>query len=415
MIDTKVFEKVTEKIDVLRPEMIEFQKSITRIPALSPGSGGEGEWDKAVFIKGYLEKRGLKDIQQIDAPDAKAKMGKRPNLIVKIPGKNSKLSVWIMAHTDVVPEGDRKKWDTEPFEVVEKDGKLFGRGTEDNQQSLTSCIFTALALNDLKIQPEYNLNIILVADEETGSEFGLTYLLKHHKEMFKKDDIIMVPDAGLPDSSQIEVAEKGIAWIRFVTKGKQCHASLPDMGINAFKAASHLVVELGKLYDIFNASSKVFDPPTSTFEPTKKEANVPNVNTIPGEDVFYLDCRILPQYKVDDVLKKVREICDGVEKKFKVKIDFDLSQREDAAPATPVDAPVVRKLMNGIKEVYGVEATPMGIGGGTVAAVFRRAGLPAAVWSTIDDVCHQPNEYCVIDYMVNDAKVFAHVCLQQDK
>jgi succinyl-diaminopimelate desuccinylase len=57
----------------------------------------------------------------------------------------------------------------------------------------------------------------------------------------------------------------------------------------------------------------------------------------------------------------------------------------------------------------------MGIGGGTVAAVFRRAGLPAAVWSTIDDVCHQPNEYCVIDYMVNDAKVFAHVCLQQDE
>jgi succinyl-diaminopimelate desuccinylase len=415
MIDTKVFEKVKQKIEELRPAMIGFQKSITKIPALSPSSGGEGEWDKAMFIKQYLEKHGLKDIKQIDVPDAKAKMGKRPNLIIKIPGKNSKRSIWIMAHTDVVPEGDRKNWDTEPFEVVEKDGKLFGRGTEDNQQSLTSSLFTALAFNDLAIEPEYDLNIILVADEETGSEFGLTYLLKHHKEMFKKDDIIIVPDAGVPDSSQIEVAEKGIVWIRFVTKGKQCHASLPDMGINAFKAASNLVVELGKLYEIFNARSVVFDPPTSTFEPTKKEANVPNVNTIPGEDVFYLDCRILPQYKVDEVLKKVREICDSVEKKFRVKIDFDMTQREDAAPATSEDAPVVKKLMTGIKKIYGIEAKPMGIGGGTVAAVFRRAGLPAAVWSTIDDVCHQPNEYCVIDYMVNDAKVFAHVCLQQEE
>jgi len=142
---------------------------------------------------------------------------------------------------------------------------------------------------------------------------------------------------------------------------------------------------------------------------------VPNVNTIPGEDVFYLDCRILPQYKVDEVLKKVREICDSVEKKFRVKIDFDMTQREDAAPATAEDASVVKKLMTGIKEIYGIEAKPMGIGGGTVAAVFRRAGLPAAVWSTIDDVCHQPNEYCVIHYMVNDAKVFAHVCLQQEE
>lgn len=414
MFDTMVFEKLKRKIDELRPDMIEFQKHITKIPALSPSSGGEGEWDKVLFIKNYLEKRGLKNIQQIDAPDPKAKMGKRPNLIVNIPGKNTEKTIWIMTHTDVVPEGDQKKWDTEPFEVIEKDGKLYGRGTEDNQQSLTSSIFTALAFHELSINPEYNLSLILVADEETGSDFGLTYLLQKHKEMFKKDDIIIVPDAGLPDSSQIEVAEKGIVWIRFITKGKQCHASLPGMGINAFKAASHLVVELGKLYQIFDAKSEVFDPPTSTFEPTKKEANVPNVNTIPGEDVFYLDCRVLPQYKIEDVLNKVREICDGVEKKFNVIIELDTTQREDAAPATPVDAPVVQKLKAGIKDIYGIEAKPMGIGGGTVAAVFRRAGLPAAVWSTIDDVCHQPNEYCVIDYMVNDTKVFAHVCLQAD-
>ena len=109
MIDTTIFEKIKQKIEELRPEMIEFQKSITKIPALSPSSGGEGEWDKAMFIKQYLEKHGLKDIKQIDAPDPKAKMGKRPNLIIKIPGKNSKRSIWIMAHTDVVPEGDRKK------------------------------------------------------------------------------------------------------------------------------------------------------------------------------------------------------------------------------------------------------------------------------------------------------------------
>ncbi len=414
MTDESMFRKLNEKIETYRREMVEFQKAITAIPALSPTSGGEGEWDKAMYIKNYLQEHGFPQIEQVDAPDPKAKNGKRPNLIVRIPGKSSHRTIWIMAHVDVVPAGDMKLWETNPWEAVEKDGKLYGRGTEDNQQSLTSAIFTARAFLELGIKPAYDLALLLVADEETGSEFGLTYILKKRPDLFKKEDIILVPDAGEPDGSMIEVAEKGIVWFRFVTKGKQCHASLPDHGINAFRAASHLVVRLNRLHRIFDARDEVFAPPISTFEPTKKEANVPNVNTIPGEDIFYMDCRLLPQYSVEQLFTEVRKICDEVENEFKVKIDFDTTQREDAAPATPVEAPVVKKLQNAIRAVYKVEAKPMGIGGGTVAAIFRRAGLPAAVWSTIDDTCHQPNEYCVIDNMVNDAKVFAHLCLQED-
>lgn len=414
MVNQILFKKLEKKIEELRPQMIAFQKEITRLKAIDPASGGEGEWDKAMYIKNYLIQRGVKDIKQIDAPDPKAKMEKRPNLIVTLPGKSSQRKIWIMAHTDVVPEGDLKKWETNPWEVVEKDGKLFGRGTEDNQQSLTSALFAAVAFHDLGIQPVFDVNLIFVADEETGSKLGISYVLKNHPEIFSKDDIILVPDAGLPDGSQIEVAEKGIMWMRFITKGKQCHASTPAMGINAFRAASHLVVRLAELHQIFHHHNTIFEPPTCTFEPTKKEANVPNVNTIPGEDVFYLDCRILPDYSVKEVLNEIRRICDIVEKDFSVKIEFDTLQREDAAPATPVDSLVVKKLSEAIRSIYKIEAKPMGIGGGTVAAIFRRAGLPAAVWSTIDDMCHQPNEYCVIDNMVNDCKVFAHLCLQED-
>jgi succinyl-diaminopimelate desuccinylase len=54
----------------------------------------------------------------------------------------------------------------------------------------------------------------------------------------------------------------------------------------------------------------------------------------------------------------------------------------------------------------------MGIGGGTVAALFRREGFEAACWSRLDETAHQPNEYCIIDNMVGDARVFAHVFMQ---
>ena len=407
------FKKVVKKIEELEEDMIDFQKRITAIKALSPINGGEGEWDKAMYIKDFLTNNGFTDIQQIDAPDKDAKNGKRPNLVARIKGKSSEKTIWLMAHMDVVPEGDLKKWDTNPWEVVEKNGKLYGRGTEDNQQSLTSSVFTAIAFLKAEIQPELDLGLILVADEETGSGKGLDYIIQNHPNLIKNRDLVLVPDAGEPDGGMIEIAEKSIVWIKFTTKGKQCHASLPADGINAFRAASNLVVRLEQLHKIFNDRDDVFDPPESTFEPTKKEANVPNTNTIPGEDVFNLDCRLLPHYKVDDLLKEVRKICDGIENDFNVKIDIETPQLLQAPPATPVDSEIVERLKKAIKEIYNVDAKPMGIGGGTVAAVFREVNLPVAVWSTIDDVCHQPNEYAIISNMVNDAKVFAHVCLQK--
>ena len=55
----------------------------------------------------------------------------------------------------------------------------------------------------------------------------------------------------------------------------------------------------------------------------------------------------------------------------------------------------------------------MGIGGGTVAALFRQQGLPAAVWSTCPDTAHQPNEYCLISDIIRDTKVFAALYLDE--
>jgi succinyl-diaminopimelate desuccinylase len=73
---------------------------------------------------------------------------------------------------------------------------------------------------------------------------------------------------------------------------------------------------------------------------------------------------------------------------------------------TNANAPVVKLLEEGIREIYHVEPRAQGIGGGTVAAFFRRKGIPAAVWSTLDDLAHQPDEYCKISNMMNDARVF---------
>jgi succinyl-diaminopimelate desuccinylase len=352
------------------------------------------------------------DIEVIKAPDLDAPSGYRPNILAYDRGKSSAKTIWIMSHMDVVPPGELSLWSGDPFRPWVEGGKIFGRGVEDNQQDLVASIFAVKAFQALGVKPNYDIGLALVADEETGSDKGIAYVLQHSKA-FRRKDLIIVPDAGNEDGTMIEIAEKSILWLKFKTLGKQTHGSMPEKGINAFKAASFLAAELNTLYDIFPAKDPVFDPPISTFEPTKKEANVPNINTIPGEDVFYMDSRILPNYKVADVEAKIKEIVAGIEARFKVKISIEEHQKALAAPPTPAQAAVVTALGKAIKAVYGKEGKPMGIGGGTVAALFRREGFEAACWSRLDETAHQPNEYCIIDNMVGDAKVFAHIFLQE--
>ena len=411
-MNEELFNRVAKRIDGYQALMIELQTELTALPALSPENGGEGELKKAEYVKKWLENLTVDELIEVDAPDGRVPSSVRPNLLVKFNGKKREKTIWLMSHLDVVPPGERNLWDSDPYEVVVKDGKLFGRGVEDNQQGLVASLLAVKALQDENIAPNYDVGLAIVADEETGSRKGLQYVLETNAESFRKDDLIIIPDAGNGDGTMIEVAEKSIYWIKFQILGKQCHGSTPEVGINAHKAGANLIVKLNALYDIYNAFDSVFEPPISTFEPTKKEANVPNVNTIPGEDIFYFDCRILPHYKLDKVDKKVRQLADEIESEFGVRVNISSLQREEAAPATPVDAPVVKALEKAILTVHKKQPKSVGIGGGTVAAYFRKAGLNAAVWSTLDELAHQPNEYCVIDNLIKDTKVFAHIFLQ---
>jgi len=86
---------------------------------------------------------------------------------------------------------------------------------------------------------------------------------------------------------------------------------------------------------------------------------------------------------------------------------MDFPQKGERTPVTDPNSEGVKLLKSAIKKVYGVEAKTVGIGGGTVAAYLRGAGCNACVWARIDEIAHQPNEHCIIDYMVGDTKVFA--------
>ena len=121
------FSDVAGAIDELREDIIELERSLVAIPALSPTYEAPpeqtGEARKVAFLKQYLQQHGFDDLEEIAAPDDRVPGGIRPNLIARVKGRTSARTTWIMAHTDVVPPGDMDKWTTEPFElkVVNRD------------------------------------------------------------------------------------------------------------------------------------------------------------------------------------------------------------------------------------------------------------------------------------------------------
>jgi len=412
-VTKEVLDEIFQTVESSKDEQVRFLCDLIKIPAVAPSSGGSGEWDKVELIEDRARAIGFSDIERYDARDADAPSGARPNLVVWLRGKgkgrigdNDVPRLLVLTHTDVVPPGDLNAWDSDPFSPIVKDGKIFGRGAEDNGQSLTAALFAARSVMDIEILPNQDVGLVMVADEEIGNEKGIIHLM--NEGFFKKNDLILVPDHGEPDGRLVDISEKSVTWIKVTTKGKQCHSSRPDTGNNAFRAAMKFGTMADEaLHKKFAQKDELFDYQLSSFEPTKKEANVSNVNTIPGEDIFYIDCRVLPLYKLNDIITEMRRIADLVEKETGTKISLEPVLKEEVAAPTPDDAPIVKMLLNAINTVYQNDPYPGGIGGSTVAAVLRRVGHHAAVWETVENKAHSPNEYAVIDNMVNDCKVFA--------
>jgi succinyl-diaminopimelate desuccinylase len=399
--------KISEYLEKQRDKVIELQEKLVSIPALGPDNQGNGEKEKADFLISYLRGSGFDEIIEINSPDPRVQSGCRPNIIALIKGKDINKTLWIISHMDIVPTGDISLWDGDPFRLRVEDDLIFGRGVEDNHQGIVSSVLSAAAFKELDIKPDINLGLVMVADEETGNKHGLPFVLNEKKDLFGKDDLYLVPDFGTPDSKLVEVAEKSMLWIKISVSGRQCHASRPDKGINTLVASSAFILGIQKLYNYFSDHSELFSPPESTFCPTKKEANVPNINTIPGLDVFYVDCRVLPNYKLDEVIERIKAVGSEIESEYRVRITYETVLREESAPFTDPSSEIVTRLSQAIIKVCGVEPVPQGIGGGTVAAFLRHRDYNAVVWATLIGTAHQPNECSSIKNTINDARVMA--------
>ncbi len=415
---SEIYEKISRIIDGMKDEIVKTLTQLISIPAISPDYGGEGELDKANALLEIIKNWGFDEVRRIDAPDKRAKGGVRPNILAIYRGTDPNAGkLWIVAHLDVVPPGDLSAWTvTEPFKPRVVGDRVYGRGSEDNGQSLVASLYAVKALMELGIRPRKTVVLAFVSDEETGSEYGIKYLMRNNPELFDTRASALVPDAGSSDGSFIEVAEKSILWVRFRVIGKQAHASTPNKGLNAHEVAITLAYLLKNMLTTkYDMRDPLYDPPESTFVITMASNPSASPNIMPGTHEFVMDCRVLPQYNLDDILRDMDTVANLVKAIYGrvidgeqlPRIEREIIQRLDAPKPTPPNADIVKALARVLRETRGIEPRIGGIGGGTFAAYFRAMGIPAVVWSTIDEVAHQPNEYSKIPNLINDAKTIA--------
>src|SRR3989304_5080326 len=270
--------EVFRVLEKSRDAMVQTLTDLCRIPAIGPTAGGEGEAEKAKRIEALLEGLGVE--------------GGGP----RGPGDPAP------PQRDVAPPGARAAWRCAPFDPKVFDGRLYGRGVEDNGQALVATLGAVKAVLEGAGTPAGRPGRRLRSRPRGGggSEKGVRHLIG--KGLFAKGDLLLAPDRGSSDGTEIEVAEKNLLWFRVAVHGKQGHGSRP---------AGPLID--ATLHKRFRATDPKFRPPGSTFEPTKRDANVPNVNTIPGEDAFCFACRVLPTVKNKEVLEEVGSALRGTE------------------------------------------------------------------------------------------------------
>ena len=234
------------------------------------------------------------------------------NLYAKI-GPDVDGGIILSGHTDVVPT-EGQKWVTNPFELVKKKNKLFGRGSCD----MKGFIAVVLALiPKLKIKKlKKPLHLIFSYDEEVGC-VGIQKLIPFLKKIKPKPAFCIV---GEPTKMKLVNMHKGKKNFLVSFKGIESHSSLIENGVNAIDYCGELIIFLKNLQKRFikTKNHKKFDPPYPTINIGKINGGLA-VNIIPKNCELEFEIRDTPNLNTKTIIDEIRIFLKKTEQEMKKK------------------------------------------------------------------------------------------------
>jgi acetylornithine deacetylase/succinyl-diaminopimelate desuccinylase-like protein len=157
---------------------------------------------------------------------------RKKNLVARLRGTGAHQPVLLIGHLDVV-EARREDWSTDPFQLVEKDGELYGRGTLDMKGPDAIMLASLIRLRQEGFRPTRDIILALTADEEGGGANGVQWLVQHHRELvdaqfvLSGDDYSVLLVNGKPLYFKLVASEKVYADFQLQVTNKGGHSSVP--------------------------------------------------------------------------------------------------------------------------------------------------------------------------------------------
>jgi acetylornithine deacetylase len=323
--------------------------------------------------------------------------GRKANLFATL-GDSRKPGLILSGHTDVVPV-DGQNWDTDPFVGVERDGKLFARGSADMKGFIGIILAQAprfvAALNDNRLDAP--LHYSLSYDEEVGC-LGVRGLIRDLQENNIRPAGCVV---GEPTSMQPIIAHKGTHRFRCSVHGREAHSSYVTHGVNAIEYAARLIVFIRQIADRLAQIERRdygFTVPYSTLSTGVIHGGIA-ANVVPKDCVFNFDMRTLPQASPDALYQEIRSFAQELAKEMQVVddksgIDLEWLSQTVGLAASETDAIVQWALKLSRSTTVGK------VSYGTEAGLFQQMGVPTVICGPGDIAeAHRPNEFVALDQL----------------
>ena len=266
---------MTKDLAILQANAIGLLKQLIATPSFS-----KEEDNSSALIKSFLETNEVKTEQYLYNIWAKNKYFDA-----------TKPTILLNSHHDTVKPN--KGYTLDPFAAIEKDGKLFGLGSNDAGGSLVSLIATFLYFHE-KQDLKYNIVLAATAEEEISGHNGIEILLPQ----LGKIDFAIV---GEPTQMQMAVAEKGLMVLDCIANGKAGHAAREEGENSIYKAMT----------DIEWFNSYKFDKVSDLLGPNKMSVTVIETdnkahNVVPAQCKFVVDCRVNELYTFEEMLDIIK-------------------------------------------------------------------------------------------------------------
>ena len=336
--------------------MIDWQKetqetisNLVRLVQVDTSNPPGNELPVILIIKEILERAGFSDELKIleSGPG-------RLNLVARQRGNGTERPFLMSGHVDVVPV-ERDCWTHDPFGAEIKDGYIWGRGTLDMKGFLAMYLQVFILARRMGLPLKRDLILAAIADEENGFTHGSRFLVENHRELVEAEYGIteggaMTVYLGKRKIYPIQIAEKGICWLKMTARGQPGHGSMPHTdnavchladALSKLARAGHLPIHITQPYKSMvkaiadqsgfsvklvaqllgspilikllqgklpkTARSFLLAVTSNTASPTILQAGA-KTNVIPSLAEAHIDCRLLPGQTPQDVIQEILAI-----------------------------------------------------------------------------------------------------------